>query len=154
MDKGEKTLNADIMKKIPEVFVIILNWNETEDTIKCINSFLHLEYSNYDLIVVDNGSTDDSVRRIKERFPQIKLIETNKNLGYTGGNNVGIKYTMDNKAGYVLIVNNDTGLVNPYFVQEMVKEMEEDPSIGIMGKGSQFWWNGSRDNLFYPSLRK
>jgi len=131
--KAKKTLDGDIMEKIPEVFVIILNWNETEDTIKCINSFLHLEYLNYDLIVIDNGSTDDSVRRIKERFPQIKLIETNKNLGYAGGNNVGIKYAMDNKAGYVLIVNNDTELVNPYFVQEMVKKMEEDSSIGIMG---------------------
>jgi len=117
----------------PKVYIIILNWNGSEDTIKCVNSFLWLQYPNYEILVVDNGSTDGSVHRIKENFSDVTLIETGRNLGYTGGNNVGIEYAMNNKAGYVLIINNDTELVNPYFVREIIKKMEENHKIGIMG---------------------
>jgi len=117
----------------PKVSIIILNWNRAEDTIKCFESFPKLQYPNYELIVVDNGSTDDSVKRIKAQFSDITLIEAVKNLGYTGGNNAGIKYAIDNKAEYILIVNNDTEVVNLTFLQEMVDKMEEKPLIGIMG---------------------
>ena len=117
----------------PKVSIIILNWNRAEDTIKCFESFPNLYYPNYELIVVDNGSTDDSVKRIKAQFSDITLIEAVKNLGYTGGNNAGIKYAIDNKAEYILIVNNDTEVVNLTFLQEMVDKMEEKPLIGIMG---------------------
>jgi len=122
-----------VMGKSPKVTIIILNWNGAEDTIKCVESFPNLYYPNYGFIVVDNGSTDDSVKKIKERFSDITLIETGKNLGYTGGNNAGIRYAMNNEAKYVFIVNNDTQLVNQDCLQELVKKMEEDPSIGIMG---------------------
>lgn len=117
----------------PKVYIIILNWNGSEDTIKCVDSFSQLQYPNYELVVLDNGSTDNSVRRIKKKFPKIKVIETNKNLGYSGGNNAGIKHALNNKAGYILIVNNDTEVVNSTFLQEMVDKMEGESLIGIMG---------------------
>jgi hypothetical protein len=117
----------------PKVAIIILNWNGWKDTVECLESVFRIDYPNYQVIIVDNGSTDDSVQQIKENLPDTILIETGKNLGYTGGNNVGIKYAMENKAEYVLIVNNDTELVNSYFLQGMIDKMEEESWIGIMG---------------------
>jgi len=121
------------MEKYPKVYIIILNWNGAEDTIKCLNSFSQLRYPNYELVIVDNASTDDSVQQIKGNLPNTILIETGNNLGYAGGNNAGIRYAMDNKGEYILIVNNDTEVVNPNFLQEMVDKMKENPSIGIIG---------------------
>jgi len=123
----------DIRNNLSKVSIIVLNWNNWQDTVKCIGSFSKLQYPNYELVIVDNGSTDDSVRQIKSKFPDITLIETGKNLGYTGGNNMGIKYAMKNEGEYVLIVNNDTELINTHFVEEMIIKMEEDPTVGIMG---------------------
>lgn len=139
--------------KFPKVSIIILNYNGAEDTKKCLYSFLKLQYPNYELIVVDNGSTDNSVKIIKERFPNITLIEGVKNLGYSGGNNLGIKYCIERGSEYVLIVNNDTELVNPYFLHEMIKKMGEDTSIGIIGPRVLNPGNQVQDTiLFIPSL--
>ncbi len=121
------------MNEWPSVFIIILNWNGAEDTINCVRSFRGLRYPNYELVVVDNGSTDSSVNRIKEKFPNITLIETGNNLGYAGGNNAGIRYAINKGADYILIVNNDTELINPNFINDMIDKMEEEPTIGIIG---------------------
>ena len=117
----------------PKVSIIILNWNGADDTIKCVNSFSQLEYPQYDLVVVDNKSTDDSAKRISATFPAITLIATEQNLGYTGGNNVGIRHAMNNGADYVLIVNNDTELLNPMFLKDAISQIEKAPNIGILG---------------------
>jgi hypothetical protein len=120
-------------KAWPKVAIIILNWNGWRDTLECLESLQRLSYPNYQIIVVDNGSTDDSVERIKEKFPKFTLIETGRNLGYTGGNNAGIRYALENEAKYILIVNNDTMLINPEFLKQMVEIMEADYKIGIIG---------------------
>jgi len=72
----------------PKVSIIILNWNGLQDTLECLESVFKLDYPNFEIIVVDNGSTDDSVTVIRETYPQIILIENKENLGYTGGNMV------------------------------------------------------------------
>ena len=79
------------MNKIPLVSVIILNFNAGELLLNCINSLTKLTYQNIELIVVDNNSTDNSQNECKQKFPQIKLIQNQKNSGYCGGNNIGIK---------------------------------------------------------------
>jgi hypothetical protein len=141
------------MEKHPKVVVIILNWNGAEDTIKCVDSFLRLQYPKYELVVVDNGSTDDSVEQIKNNFPRLILIETGSNLGYTGGNNVGIRYALDQGAAYILIVNNDTELVNPEFLRRMVDVMETDHKIGIVGPKVLSPGDQIQDTiLFVPTL--
>ncbi len=102
---------------------------------------------------MDDTSTDDSVRRIKERFPNIILIETEKNRGYSGGNNVGVSYGINNGAEYFLIVNNDTELVNPHFVQEMIEKVEDDPLIGVAGPMVRNIGGQIQDTiLFTPTL--
>jgi len=117
----------------PKVVIIVLNWNGWRDTIECLESLQRITYPNYRIIVVDNGSTDDSVQRIKEKFPYLTLIETGRNLGYAGGNNIGVKHALENGAKYILIVNNDTEVVDPEFVNQMVDVMKSDSTLGILG---------------------
>ena len=74
----------------PKVSIITINWNGKEDTAECVNSLLELEYPNYEIVVVDNGSTDGSAESFKKTFPDITLIENKENLGYALGFNTGI----------------------------------------------------------------
>lgn len=117
------------MKK---VYIIVLNWNGFEDTLECLKSIHCLSYQNYNIVVVDNGSEDDSVSKIKNIFNNIIIIENRKNIGYAGGNNVGIKYALDNNADYIWILNNDT-TVDKHALTAMVDLANEDPTIGMVG---------------------
>ena len=107
-------------KAQPKVTVIILNWNGKEDTLECLASVKKIDYSNFEIVLVDNGSVDDSVEAVSEHYPDVTLLQTGDNLGYAGGNNVGIRYALDNKAEYVLLLNNDTvvdvQLINAFIV--------------------------------------
>ena len=116
----------------PLVYILILNWNGKEDTLECLSSLKKIDYPNYKTIVIDNGSTDDSVKIINKKYPKIKIIENKKNLGYAEGNNVGIRYALKNKADYVLILNNDT-IVDKKFLTELVKVGESNEKVGIVG---------------------
>ncbi len=89
------------------IYVIILNWNGKDDTLHCLES-LRAVTTPHQVIVVDNGSTDNSVEVISKAFPQHHLIETGKNLGFAEGNNVGIRHALAQGAGYLLLLNNDT----------------------------------------------
>jgi len=95
------------MKKVA---LVIVNWNGLDDTLRCLQSIRSMQVNNVVLetIVVDNGSTDKSVSRIAEEFPEVKILAFDTNLGFTGGNNAGIKYAMLQGADYVWLLNNDT----------------------------------------------
>ncbi|MCD6429446.1 glycosyltransferase family 2 protein [bacterium] len=137
----------------PKVAIIILNYNGWQDTIECLESVLRNNYPNYQVIVVDNGSADDSVEWIREKFPHLTLIETGRNLGYAGGNNIGIKKALENGAKYILIVNNDTKIINPEFVTQMVDVMESDSTIGILGPKVLNFKGQIQDTILYiPTL--
>jgi GT2 family glycosyltransferase len=94
--------------KSPKVYIIIINWNGLKDTIECLESVLQLNYDNFKILVVDNGSSDDSYNSISGKFPEIEIIGNKSNMGFTGGNNIGIKHAMNNEADYVWLLNNDT----------------------------------------------
>jgi hypothetical protein len=83
-------------------------------------------------MVVDNGSTDGSVHYLTEEFPDIEIVENGVNLGYTGGNNVGIRRAIEMGAQYVLLLNNDT-IVEPAFLRELVEAANRDKCIGVVG---------------------
>lgn len=93
---------------MPKVSIIILNWNGKEDTLECLASIGQLDYPNYEVVVVDNGSTDDSTNAISKQYLDITLLQTGANLGYAGGNNFGIRWALEHGADYVLLLNNDT----------------------------------------------
>lgn len=92
---------------VPKVAVVILNWNGWKDTIACLESVFGINCPNYQVILVDNGSTDDSVEHIGKAYPNVELLETGKNLGWSGGNNVGIRYALEREADYILLLNSD-----------------------------------------------
>lgn len=100
MDKGRKTINK-------LVYVIILNYNGYADTINCIDSVKKSSYQRIQILVVDNGSGDDSVRKIEEAFPDLEILCTGQNLGFAGGNNAGIQRALEEGADYICILNND-----------------------------------------------
>ena len=93
------------MDKTPLVSIIILNFNAGKLLLNCIESLTKLAYQNIELIIVDNVSTDNSQNQCKEKFPQVKLIQNEKNSGYCGGNNVGIKNA---NGEFIIILNPDT----------------------------------------------
>ena len=128
-----------------KVYIILLNWNGKEDTLECLRSFEKIKYNNYEIIVVDNGSKDDSVSEIKKYYPKINIIENRKNLGFAGGNNIGIKYAIDNHADYVLLINNDT-TVEENFLTELVKAGESDEKIGLLG--SKIYFHGEKNRIW------
>lgn len=111
--------------------VVILNWNGKNDTLACLTS-LENQTPCFAIIVVDNGSTDDSVTEIKKRFPRITLLKTDKNLGYAGGNNVGIQYALKQGADLILLLNNDT-IVDKQFIATLLKAAQGSSKAGIFG---------------------
>lgn len=112
-----------------KVFLIILNWNGKKDTLACLDSLSKIQHP---VIIVDNGSKDDSVIAIRQNYPQYHLIETGENLGFAEGNNVGIRYALDKGADYILLLNNDT-IADPFMVQAFLDTMQSDSKIGILG---------------------
>jgi GT2 family glycosyltransferase len=123
---------------IKSVAIIVLNWNNPDDTLACLRTVTMLDYPALTTIVVDNGSTDDSVARIRAAHPTVDLIETGENLGYAEGNNVGIRHALETHTDYVLILNNDTELQSD-FLSQLVAEAESDPSIGVVGPKMYFF---------------
>jgi len=116
-----------------KVGIVIVNYNGKADTLACLHSLQKLEIRNlkFEIIIVDNASIDDSVVAIKKQFPWVKVIENQENLGFVGGNNVGIKRVLQNGADYVLVLNNDT-LVSKNLLQELLRISGRDPKIGII----------------------
>jgi len=116
---------------VPRVTIIVLNWNGLKDTLECLDSIYMLDYPNFEVIVVDNCSSDGSVERIRRKFPQAVLIENSRNLGYTGGNNIGMHRAMELGADYVWLLNNDT-VVEPDTLAKLVDASEQTPEIGLV----------------------
>jgi len=115
----------------PKVFIIILNWNGLQDTLECLESVYKLDYTNFHVIVVDNGSTDNSVTVIRETYPEVIIIENIDNLGYTGGNNIAMSYAMHNGADYMWLLNNDT-IVEKDTLGKLVDKAEKNIEVGLI----------------------
>lgn len=116
----------------PKVFIVILNFNSFEDTEECLISLEKLDYNNYEIIIIDNSSNDNSYDKLKKRFVKYNIIKSNENLGYANGNNIGIKYALENKADYICVLNNDV-IVEDDFLDKIIKVMEDDKDIGLAG---------------------
>ena len=119
------------MNSHPKVFAVILNYNGYDDTKNCINSLKKIDYPNYNIIVVDNASTDESYNKLKNEFPRIPVVVTEFNMGYTGGMNAGAKYAMEHDADYILLSNNDM-LYESDFLRILIERIETDSTIGII----------------------
>jgi GT2 family glycosyltransferase len=125
--KGAQTNNIE-----PLVGCVIINWNGWRDTVACLDALRSIEYSRVFVVVVDNGSSDDSVARIRAAHPAIRVLETCKNLGFSGGNNAGIREVMRHKVDYVWLLNNDTQPA-PGVLGELVRTAEADGGLAAVG---------------------
>ncbi len=133
-----------------KVGIVILNYNGGDLLLECVQSFLTLQGGEYEIIIVDNASVDDSGFRCKRAFPSIHLLRQESNSGYTGGNNKGIEKALDLGADYVLVVNPDTIVINPRFVCALIDCMERDPAVGIAGPKVYFQKHGVVQNTICP----
>jgi GT2 family glycosyltransferase len=122
------------MTKLPSVWIVVLNWNGLTDTLACLESLRQLHYANHRIIVVDNGSSDGSVDALRSAaaHPAIEIIESATNLGYAGGNNLGIRHALDRGADLILVLNNDT-TVDPMLLDKLVGAAERHPEAGCFG---------------------
>jgi len=118
--------------KEPLVFVVLLNWNGWRDTLECVESCRRLAYPDFRIIIVDNGSTDGSEAILRERCPDTEFIQTGANLGFAGGNNMGIRRALEQGADHVWLLNNDT-VVAPDALASLVRVAEGDDRAGMVG---------------------
>ncbi|MDP1884136.1 MAG: glycosyltransferase family 2 protein [Candidatus Moranbacteria bacterium] len=131
----------------PKISIIILDYNGGDLLRNCLESVSRVDYGNLSVIVVDNASTDGSLEMSKVVFPEAVVIRNEKNLGFAGGNNVGIKYALENKADYVLLLNQDTE-VEPDFLKKLVQASGENPEAGILSplifwkRTDEVWFSG------------
>lgn len=172
-----------INHEMPSVSIILLNYNNYIDTIACLNSLGKISYQNYNIILVDNSSTDLSFEKLQNEISQnwsfqvfnsslhfddcdvspekkIYLIESSVNGGFGHGNNIGISFAIDYlQSDYVLLLNNDTE-VEEGFLEPLVGFSENNPRAGIVsGKinyfehKSKIWFNGGSLNLCLASVK-
>lgn len=135
------------MKSYPKVFVIILNYNGKEIINKCLSSVFKIDYPSFEVVLVDNNSIDGSFEMAKSNFSKATFIKNEENLGFSAGNNIGIRYALERMADYTLILNNDTE-VDKDFLGKLVAVAEKDEKIGLLspvifdGQTKQVWFSG------------
>jgi len=112
----------------PLVAVIIVNWNNLKDTLACIESVIQSTYPNLSIIVVDNASKDDPGTMIQSMHPQVRMLQMNSNRGFTGGNNAGLQFAIQQNARYAFLLNNDAE-VNRNTIHQLTVYMESTPDI-------------------------
>lgn len=117
------------MKKIA---IVICNYNKADYLVKCVLSILNSSFQDFDLIVVDNASTDDSIKRIKKLEKDISFIQNKKNLGGTGGFNIGLKEVLEKNYKYVMLVDNDV-VFDTKAIEVLYKFMEGNSEVGLAG---------------------
>lgn len=113
------------------VVASVLNWNNFSDTAKCIRSLERIDNEHFDIIIVDNGSTDGSVEQLAEEFPDYKLIRNSINRGFSGGHNKTIRYAIKNDIDYIWILNNDI-FVTETCLETLLNRITEHEDIGII----------------------
>jgi GT2 family glycosyltransferase len=114
------------------IFVLVLNHNGERWLKRCLRSLLACPTPGLEIVLLDNASTDGSVALARALSPGLRVLQNERNLGFCGGNNVGIGYALTHGADYVALLNNDT-YVAPDWIDRLLEVGESDPSIGVLG---------------------
>ncbi|MCA9898839.1 MAG: glycosyltransferase family 2 protein, partial [Anaerolineales bacterium] len=117
------------------VSIIVVNWNGRHHLQLCLTALFAQTYPNFEVILVDNGSTDGSQAFVREQFPTVRLIALPENVGFARGNNEGIRAST---ADYIATVNNDTR-VDPNWLTALVETAESNPNVGMCAAKLLFW---------------
>lgn len=111
----------------PLISIVIVNFNGQRFLEPCLSSLAGQSFKNFEIILVDNNSSDGSVDFIHEHFPEVTVIKNKENAGFTGGANAGIRAS---RGEFILTLNNDT-TADPHFIENLVKPMVSDPGVGM-----------------------
>jgi GT2 family glycosyltransferase len=114
----------------PLVYIILLTWNQRQDTLACLASLEQLTYPKIQILVVDNGSQDGTSEVIRGQFPAVDLLVNEHNLGFQGGFNLGMRYALAHGADFLLVMNNDTA-VQPDMLDELMAYAGM-PEVGML----------------------
>lgn len=123
-------------ESFPLVSIITVNYDQPDVTLAFLDSIKKITYPSYEIIVVDNASPTRGPAILKEKHPDIILIESRENLGFAGGNNLGIRIA---KGSLHLLINNDTE-VDPGFIEPLVKKIQQDPSLGVVSPKIRYFY--------------
>ena len=115
----------------PFVAIILVNWNGFDYTQACLASLRKIDFPNFKVIVVDNGSQNQEGKSLKKLFPEIELIENAENLGFSEGNNVGIRFALEQGFSHIMLLNNDTE-VESDFLGEMMRKFHQNSRLGVV----------------------
>jgi GT2 family glycosyltransferase len=124
--------NNGQMLRLPKIAVVVLNYNGKALAERCLRSVAESPYTNKEVILVDNASTDGSAEYVRARFPSVVVLPNSENLGVAGGRNCGFKAAMRRDADYVLSLDNDTR-IQSNLIEALVAVAESDPRIGVVG---------------------
>ena len=138
----------------PKVCVLVLNWNGARDTLECLKSLEAVTYPDAEIVVIDNGSDDDSVERIQQAYPETELLQLPHNLFFGGGNNAGLEWARGRGFDYIIFLNNDT-TVEPGFIEPLLATFANDQDVGMAAPlmcysahPDQVWYGGGLVNLW------
>lgn len=137
--------------KYPKVFIVILNYNGKDVLKNALESVYKLNYPNYQVVVVDNDSTDGSFEEARVAYGKFSFIKNSHNVGFAAGNNVAIKWALEKMADYIFLLNNDA-LMEKDCLLKLVNEAEKNAEAGILspiiykGDSSQIWFAGGKIN--------
>lgn len=151
------------MPKHPNVWIILLNWNNSEETLECLDSLAKVAYPSMQVVVVDNGSEKDEYNILEQGLKKIKpteaviLLSKRENFGFSGGNNVGIRYALDHKGDFVMLLNNDTR-VDSDFLKPLLDAAANhsdggffSPLIYYYDRPGRLWFSGGAIAWFHLS---
>lgn len=136
----------------PAWHAVVLNWNGRDETLACLASLAQVSYPKLRVLCVDNGSQDGSQQAIRERFPNVELLETGSNLGYSAGNNLGLRHALAQGAERLVLVNNDVTVASDV-IEGFERAWRQQPQAGILAGKLYFaeqprmiWFAGQRVN--------
>ncbi|SFT77825.1 hypothetical protein SAMN04489724_2169 [Algoriphagus locisalis] len=134
-------------RSYPSVAVVLINWKNYADSKKCLISLQACSYPNFKVVMIDNFSEDGSGERLQHEFGEFAhFIFTDKNLGFSGGNNVGFRYALQEKFDYIMELNNDTEM-EPDFLENLVWSIDDRPEFGAAQP--LIFYNGNRRNVIW-----
>lgn len=150
----ERPPAADPPASTPAVAIVVLTWENYEETADCLDSLRSVNYDNYRVIVVDNGSEDGSIDRLRREYGWCEFLINDDNLGFARGNNVGISHALDTGTDYVLLLNDDT-VVQSGFLNPLVDTMKRYDRVAAVGGVNLLPGSGRIHNagyVFHPWL--
>lgn len=124
------------------VSIIVLTFNSYKDIKECISALISQTYKSFEIILVDNASIDESVKFITDNYPELKIIQTGKNLGYPGGNNAGFEHATGK---YIVVMNPDT-VADDNWLEELIKPLVENPEITVTTPKINIYYDKSKIN--------